>query len=162
MRAPSWMIALTRGVRVLLENRSLLVAIPHDLFSRSLHDAVVVRAGRRESPSMPQPTPMAHDGALRPVVSRERELPHNALSGRYIFSSAFSFKYFVYVLWFLMLKHFYGTFPSVSSYPIFFFFFNLVVSGQQRPNPAHLPFGVVLSKTAFLGASGTGCVVCNK
>lgn len=74
MRAPSWMIALTRGVRVrvLLENRSLLVAIPHDLFSRSLHDAVVVRAGRRESPSMPQPTPMAHDGTLRPVVSRER------------------------------------------------------------------------------------------
>lgn len=38
------------------------------------------------------------------------------------------------------------------------FYFYLIVSGQQRPNPAHLPFDIILSKTAFLGASGTGCI----
>lgn len=83
------------------------------------------------------------------------------------FSFAHSFRYFAYVLWFLMLKHFYGISICVcicmcfrcSFFDSFFylfhpiqfcwFYFYFVVSGQQRPSPAHLPFGILSRRPSW-------------
>lgn len=86
------------------------MAIPHDLFSRSLHVAMVVRAGRRDRPfhAPSQPPASPHDGTFMAPCQQEKGncLIMLCLDTKF-FSFAFSFRYFAYVLWFLMLKHFY-------------------------------------------------------
>lgn len=133
-------------------DRSLLLAgfIPEKwpyfvvLFSRSLHSAMVVGTGRRESVRA-----HAHYHPLWQPPS---------------FFFAFPFRSFAYVLMVSMcvsasvcfMCSFFDSLSSVSLFhptQFYWFHFYLIVSkgGQQRPNPIHLPFGIILRTTAFLG-----------
>lgn len=126
-------------------------------FSRSLHGAMVVGAGRRKSP----PNPTAH---LRQSLYWSFPVSRKWETVSWFVWALFFFFSLAYVLQFLILC-FYGIsgslhlfvscvlsltpFLLVSSYSILVLFLSYCL--KKRPSPAQQPFGTIFQKNSLLG-----------